>query len=73
MPGKSHGQSTPESYIHKVTKSQTWLKGLSTHTYIVSSYWLLIFKLLKENAKREKIPESLIPNDLANLHNYIVK
>ena len=31
LPGESHGQRSPVAMVHGVTKSQTWLKQLSTH------------------------------------------
>ena len=34
LTGESHGQKSLGGYSHKVTKSQTWLKWLSTHTCV---------------------------------------
>ena len=34
LPGASHGQGSLEGYtVHRVAKSQTWLKRLSAHTH----------------------------------------
>ena len=37
MPGESHGQGGWGATVHAVTKSQTGLKQLSTHTHTVSA------------------------------------
>ena len=34
LPGESHGQGSWQATVHRVTKSQTRLKQLSTHTHV---------------------------------------
>ena len=39
---KSHGQRSLESIVHGVAKGFTWLKRLSTHTWCVYTYILML-------------------------------
>ena len=40
---ESYGQRSLAGYSHRVTKSQTWLRWLSTHTYIYVLFYPILF------------------------------
>ena len=60
LPGEYHGQRNLAGYIHRVTKNQTWLKQLSTRSYIYISFFVSLSIYYHVYSKGTKILICLI-------------
>ena len=47
LPGESQGQWTWQATVHRVTKSWTGLKQLSTHPHVIIDFFFTVFLKLK--------------------------
>ena len=65
LPGESHGQRTWQAIVHKVSKSQTWLKRLNTHThhYCRSNSNLIITFIMVREGPSGKVTFNLKPEE----------